>query len=160
MGIIIVFTILQTINVILQTVKTLVMARINNKHLSALINAVAYGFYVIVVQRIAHLDLAITITVTIITNVLGIYITYCIMDKMEKENLWKIEVFTKNHFRMMKFQEFLAKNGINFTENNKDIITIYSYKRENTKAIREYMVKNKAEMPDLLYNITEITKKL
>lgn len=63
-----VFFIVQSINVILSTMKSLVMIRSNNRHLSAIVNAIQYGFYAIVIKQIANLGLEITVIITIITN--------------------------------------------------------------------------------------------
>ena len=91
-----IFFTLQVINVILNTAKTLIMTRTNNPHLSAVINAITFGFYAAVVKQIAGLDLTITITITVVTNVIGVYLTYWIAGKLQKDNLWKIEIYSKN----------------------------------------------------------------
>jgi hypothetical protein len=90
-GYIIAFFICQLINVALNTIKTIVMHR-EEKISSSIINALTYGFYaIIVVMTASALPLWITIIITIITNLIGVYISMLILEKFKKDKLWKVE---------------------------------------------------------------------
>ena len=149
------FFIIQLINVILNTLKTLIMAKTDNKHASAIINAITFGFYTIVVQQVANLDLAITISVTIITNIIGVYISYGIMHKTRKDNLWKIEIVSKYPGRLDCIERYLTKYEIPFVRITDKVLNVYSYNQTDS-----ITVKSLIENYSCKYNITVIEKML
>lgn len=148
-----IFFILQLINVILNTAKALIMARTDNPHLSATINAVTFGFYTMVVKQIAELDLSITIVVVVVTNVIGVYLTYWITNKVKKDSLWKIEIVSKR--AIPDIAEEFTNNKIAFVTINEKVLTAYSYTREESTVIRKILSDKKMK-----YNVTEITRRL
>lgn len=88
---ILIFSLCSLVNVMLNTVKTIVMYR-NEKISSATINAITYGFYtVIVVLMAGEMPLYLKIIITAATNFIGVYLSMMIMDKLRKDKLWKIE---------------------------------------------------------------------
>jgi hypothetical protein len=147
---------LQVINVILNTGKTLVMSRTDNPHTAAIINAVTFGFYTAIVKQIATLDLTITIIVTMVTNVIGVYITYAIMKKLRKDNLWKVEIYCPmTQYSNANFvRQELEKAGVPCKEESPTFVTAYCYTQGQSEKTREIIKKHNAK-----YNITEITKK-
>lgn len=87
----IIFTICSLVNVMLNTVKTIVMYK-KNVLSSAFINAVTYGFYtVIVVLMAGEMPLVWKILLTAFTNFVGVAFSMMIMNKLEKDKLWKVE---------------------------------------------------------------------
>ena len=89
---IIIFTICSLINVILSTIKTIVMYK-KNILSSALVNAVTYGFYTVIVVLMAggEMPLGWKILLTALTNFIGVALSMMIMKKLEKDKLWKVE---------------------------------------------------------------------
>lgn len=89
---IIIFTICSLINVMLNTVKTIVMYK-KNILSSALVNAVTYGFYTVIVVLMAggEIPLGWKILLTALTNFIGVALSMMIMRKLEKDKLWKVE---------------------------------------------------------------------
>ena len=89
---IIIFTICSLINVMLNTVKTIVMYK-KNILSSALVNAVTYGFYTVIVVLMAggEMPLGWKILLTALTNFIGVALSMMIMKKLEKDKLWKVE---------------------------------------------------------------------
>ena len=89
---IIIFTICSLINVMLSTVKTIVMYK-KNILSSALVNAVTYGFYTVIVVLMAggEMPLGWKILLTALTNFIGVALSMMIMKKLEKDKLWKVE---------------------------------------------------------------------
>lgn len=152
----IVFFICSLINVMLSTLKTILTVKAS-KGVATIINAITYGFYAIVVKQLASLDLITTVTVTIITNIIGVYVSMWLLEKTKKDCLWKISVTTKDNTLVEKLEKFSISYVMNpvqykkqtyynidaFSENQKDSSII-----ENI--LKEYKVK---------YNITEINKK-
>ena len=89
---IIIFTICSLINVMLSTIKTIVMYK-RNILSSALVNAVTYGFYTVIVVLMAggEMPLGWKILLTALTNFIGVALSMMIMKKLEKDKLWKVE---------------------------------------------------------------------
>lgn len=93
---VILFVALQLINVVLQTLKSIITIKGTTTQ-AALMNAVAYGVYTIIVVFTAGeftgdytTDLIIKIIVTMLTNLVGVYISAWIMNKLRKDRLWEI----------------------------------------------------------------------
>jgi hypothetical protein len=57
-----------------------------------LANVISYSFYVVVVKQTADLPLEITVVATAAANALGVWLSYVILDRLQKDRLWKIEV--------------------------------------------------------------------
>lgn len=88
---IIIFSVCSLVNVMLNTAKTIIMYK-KNILSSATINALTYGFYtVIVVLMAGEMPLLWKIGLTAITNFIGVWISMLILQKLEKDKLWKVE---------------------------------------------------------------------
>jgi hypothetical protein len=94
---IILFVVLQLVNVVLQTLKSIITVKGTTTQ-SALMNALAYGVYTVIVVFTAGTftgdyltDLVIKIAVTMGTNLIGVYISAWILNKFKKDKLWKVE---------------------------------------------------------------------
>ena len=86
------FAIFNVINVIIQTIKSIVTIKCN-KYVAAVVNAVAYGLYTyIVVLTASYLDLWFKISVTAAANLVGVFVVKWAEEKKRKDKLWKIEV--------------------------------------------------------------------
>lgn len=91
MKLLIIFIVASIINVIMQTVKSVVTIKCG-KTSSAIVNAVAYGFYTwMVVLTVCDLDLWAKILITAITNFVGVWVVKYIEEKARKDKLWKVE---------------------------------------------------------------------
>lgn len=90
------FIILNVVNVILQTIKSLATVKCG-KGLAAIINAVAYGLYtVVLVYTVCDLPLLIKAGVVAICNLIGVFIVKWLEEKMRKDQLWKVEATVRN----------------------------------------------------------------
>ena len=85
------FFIISLINVILSSTKSICTVRYG-RGINILANVIAYSFYTVVVKQTAGLPLEITIVATAAANALGVWLSYIILDKVQKDRLWKIEV--------------------------------------------------------------------
>ena len=85
------FFIISLVNVILSSTKSICTVRYG-RGINVLANVVAYSFYTVVVKQTANLPLEITILSTAAANALGVWLSYVILDRVQKDRLWKIEV--------------------------------------------------------------------
>ena len=154
---IIIFTVCSLVNVILSTMKTILTVR-STKIVASVINAVTYGFYAIVVKQLASLDLTVTVIVTIATNLIGVYLSMWIMDKMKKDCLWKISVTTKDKSIIKKIENFDIEYTLSPIQYKKETyysIEIFSKNQKDSTIIKNILNEYKVK-----YNVTEITKTL
>lgn len=87
----IIFVILNIVNVIIQTSKSIVTIKCG-KVVSALVNAVAYGLYtVVIVWTMADIALWLKAVVVAVANLIGVFVVKLIEEKTEKTKLWKVE---------------------------------------------------------------------
>lgn len=154
---IIIFTVCSLVNVILSTMKTILTVR-STKVVASIINAVTYGFYAIVVKQLASLDLTVTVIVTIATNLIGVYLSMWLMDKMKKDCLWKISVTTKDKSIVKKIENFDIEYTLSPIQYKKETyysIEIFSKNQKDSTIIKNILNEYKVK-----YNVTEITKTL
>ena len=154
---IIIFTVCSLVNVILSTMKTILTVR-STKVVASVINAVTYGFYAIVVKQLASLDLTVTVIVTIATNLIGVYLSMWLMDKMKKDCLWKISVTTKDKSIVKKIENFDIEYTLSPIQYKKETyysIEIFSKNQKDSTIIKNILNEYKVK-----YNVTEITKTL
>ena len=154
---IIIFTVCSLVNVILSTMKTILTVR-STKVVASVVNAVTYGFYAIVVKQLASLDLTVTVIVTIATNLIGVYLSMWLMDKMKKDCLWKISVTTKDKSIVKKIENFDIEYTMSPIQYKKEIyysIEIFSKNQKDSTIIKNILNEYKVK-----YNVTEITKTL
>lgn len=87
----IIFIILNIVNVIIQTVKSIATIKCG-KGMAALVNAVAYGLYtVVVVYTVCDLPLWLKVLVVGVCNLIGVFFVKWGEEKARKDKLWKIE---------------------------------------------------------------------
>ena len=89
--VVIVFCICSLVNVILSTLKTLIMVNAGRGS-AIIINAICYGFYTLVVKQLGAVDYVTAVVVTILANIVGVWISYKIMDLFKKDKLWLIKI--------------------------------------------------------------------
>ena len=91
MELLIIFIALNIVNVILQTVKSLATVKCE-KVAAAVVNAVAYGLYTIVlVYTMCDLPLMWKASIVALCNFIGVYVVKLIEEKARKDKLWKVE---------------------------------------------------------------------
>ena len=149
---VIVFFICSFVNVMLSTMKSILTIK-STKNVAAIINAITYGFYAIVVKQLADLDVGVTIVVTILTNLIGVYLSMWFLDKIKKDNLWKITVTTPSE-NLKKIAKELDVENIGYTyfsvTEKKGVMDIYSEASKQSAYIREVLQKYQVK-----YCITE-----
>lgn len=90
------FVLINIINVVLQTIKSLLTTK-GNKWAAAIGNMVAYGLYtVLLVYMTCDLPLMLKVAVVGGCNFIGVFIVKFVEEKMQKDRLWKIELTISN----------------------------------------------------------------
>ena len=153
--VILVFVVCSLVNVILSTLKTLIMVNAGRGS-AIIINAVCYGFYTLVVKQLTSVDYMTAVTVTILANIVGVWLSYKIMDLFKKDKLWLITVTLKNKKALDECRVNLEKYNIGFTPIEKtNSLDIYSYNQKESA-----IIKNILGNYDYKYFIQEMAKSL
>lgn len=91
MNLLITFIILNVVNVIIQTVKSIATVKCG-KVAAAVINAIAYGLYTVVtVYMMCELSLGIKALIVALCNLVGVFVVKLVEEKSRKDKLWKVE---------------------------------------------------------------------
>lgn len=138
----VIFTVCSLVNVMLNTIKTLVMYK-KNVLSSAVINAITYGFYTIIVVLMAgEMPLGWKIGLTAITNFVGVACSMLIMKRFEKDRLWKVEA-SVNALKSESVKDLLtnAKISFNYIEGvgKYDIFNIFCENQAQSVAVKEIL---------------------
>lgn len=137
--VIIIFIICSLINVILSTLKTLIMVNAGRGS-AIIINAVCYGFYTLVVKQLTSVDYVTAVLVTIGANIVGVWISYKIMDLFTKDKLWRITATLKSKKEFDECVKALEKYNISFTPIDKtNSIDIYSYNQKESSIVKSIL---------------------
>lgn len=107
-----IFVALNIINVIIQTVKSIITIN-GSKWSASIINAVAYGIYTIVVVFMNADGLGLFWKAVIIgfTNLVGVFVVKLIEEKSRKDKLWKVEA-TIDSYLILDLHRILNEGGI------------------------------------------------
>jgi hypothetical protein len=118
MELLLIFIALNIVNVILQTVKSLATVKCG-KVAAAIVNAVAYGLYTIVlVYTMCDLPLMWKASIVALCNFIGVYVVKLIEEKARKDKLWKVEATVlRMHTNSIVQHLALAKIPHNYLEN-------------------------------------------
>ena len=146
------FVILNVLNVIIQTAKSIVTIKCG-KGVAALVNAIAYGLYTVVLVYM-NCDIPLWEKVIVVgsANLIGVYIVKFFEEKSKKDKVWKIEFSLKKGY----FNSAVEELNINDISHNSSIfdeyvtITAFANTQEETTIINNIIKKYNAK-----YFITE-----
>lgn len=91
------FFLISLVNVMLSSIKSICTVRYG-RGINVIANVIAYSFYVVVVKQTANLPLEVTVIATACANALGVWLSYVILDYLQKDKLWKIEVVVSKQY--------------------------------------------------------------
>ena len=91
------FFLISLVNVILSSTKSICTVRYG-RGVNVIANVVAYSFYNVVVKQTASLPLETTILATAVANTLGVWLSYVVLDFIQKDRLWKVEVVVSKEY--------------------------------------------------------------
>ena len=150
------FTILNILNVIIQTVKSLATVKCG-KTVAAIVNAIAYGLYtVVVVYTVCDLPLWLKVVVVGSCNLVGVFVVKLGEEKMRRDRLWKVELTVRN-YKAVDFENDLIKFNIPYNVIKLDrwtLFNIYCATQKDSAFVRDIADRYKAK-----YFVTE-TKNL
>ena len=142
------FIVLNVVNVIIQTVKSIATIKCG-KTMAAIVNAIAYGLYtVVVVYTVCDLPLWLKVVVVGVANLIGVYVVKYFEEKGRKDKLWKVEAtvyepYTESLHNDLKNAE-LPHNYIE--EIGKyTIFNVYCETQEDSRKAKEILDYHKAK---------------
>lgn len=99
MNILIIFTILTIVNVIFSTIKSLATIK-TSPAIAALVSGLYYGYYnVVLLYTVADFPLWQKVLITLLCNLVGVYIVKDGEQRARKEKLWKVELTVPTKYR-------------------------------------------------------------
>ena len=149
MNIILLFTVLQLINVVLSTIKSIVTVK-GTTFQSALMNTVYYSLYtIIVIYTVSDFgcgswDLPIKIAIVGVTDFVGVYISAFIMNKLRKDRLWEIvatvdmseSIYAPNLIEENLKDHKISYNIMETKKANEYVFHIYSKSQKESQTIK------------------------
>lgn len=136
----IIFIILNVVNVVIQTVKSIATIKCG-KWGASLVNALAYGLYtfVVIYMTIDGLSIWLKAGIIAVANLVGVYVVKVIEEKREKERLWKVEMAVPtNRIEWVKVKLTEAKIHNNYvTVGQYTMFNCYCYTKSETKTVRD-----------------------
>ena len=116
MKLLILFILLNVANVIIQTIKSIATIKCG-KVAAALVNAIAYGLYtIVIVYTNCELNLWVKVAVVGVANLIGVYIVKYFEERSRKDRLWKVEATVLrthlDHLHADLVQEGISHNYI------------------------------------------------
>lgn len=143
MTLLILFIVLNALNVVIQTVKSLCTVKCG-KTIAAIVNALAYGLYTVVLVYM-QCDLSIIAKALVVggCNLVGVYIVKVVEEKLQKEKLWKVELTIKNDYQALsELTSRLNTQNIPFnyfvTDNQEDaVFNIFCYTKVQSRKLKK-----------------------
>lgn len=137
MELLIMFILLNIVNVIVQTIKSICTIKCG-KIGASLVNAIAYGLYTIVtIYLLCDLPLMWKAIIVALCNLVGVFMVKWIEEKTRKNKLWKVEVTVKDivtkelHNRMIE----VSHSYINVGKNT--LFNFYCNTKEESEKVKE-----------------------
>ena len=135
----VIFIICNMLNVIIQTVKSIVTIK-GGKVSAALTNAIAYGFYTyIVILMVSDMSTLAKCIIVGLCNLVGVYCVKLGEEKSRKDKLWKIELAAKAENELeignALCEANVSFNGQTTATDDYTIYQIYCESREEFKKV-------------------------
>lgn len=147
------FVILNVVNVILQTIKSIATVKCG-KGVAALVNAAAYGLYtIVIVYTNCDLPLMTKAAVVAVCNLIGVWVVKWLEEKAKKDRLWKVEASVPKDM-IADIERMLLEGGLPHnclrTTGNYDIFNIFCATQRDSLMVRELL-----EAGDIKYFVSE-----
>ena len=111
------FIVLNIVNVIIQTVKSIATIKCG-KFSAAAVNAVAYGLYtIVVVYTVCDLPLWLKVTIVALCNLIGVFVVKLVEEKSRKDKIWLVKITIPVEFAE-RAKDLLKQKNIPFTYYN------------------------------------------
>lgn len=143
MNLLITYIILNIVNVILQTAKSIVTIKCG-KILASFFNALAYGLYtVVVIYMVCDLPLAFKVGVVATCNLVGVYVVKTIEEISRKQKTWKIEItipkYQKENFVKILNDLKVSYNSMEVQNTSRILFNIYSRCKAESRLVKELL---------------------
>lgn len=150
MEVLVLYLILQIVNVILATIKSIVTIK-GSKLSAALMNALSYSVnIVVVIYSVMDFSFLAKILIVAITNFIGTYLGVYITEKLRKDRLWEIKatVITVNDYinikNALKAQSHIKYNSMTLDDNQGYLFYVYTKNKQQSKIVRDILWQNNA----------------
>ena len=148
-GFLVAFVVLNIVNVIIQTIKSIATIKCGAWS-AAIINAVAYGLYTVVVVYMNADGLGLFWKAVIIglANLLGVYVVKVIEARNRKDKLWKVEATVYRGWTTMVHQALVAADiPHNYLENvgKYTLFNVYCETQADSMRAKEVLDKYEAK---------------
>ena len=143
----IIFIVLNIVNVIIQTVKSIATIKCG-KGMAALVNAIAYGLYtVVVVYTVCDLPLWLKVVVVGLCNLVGVFCVKWGEEKARKDKLWKVEATVKPcEFEAIKTYCEVADLPFSYIDIDKYILfNFYCATQKESAIVKDLLDKHNAK---------------
>lgn len=154
MKLLVIFIVLNIVNVILQTVKSICTIKCGTT-MAATANAIAYGLYtIVIIYTSCDLPLWEKVLIVALANFIGVYAVKYIENKLNKDKLWKFEITIPDLIPDDVIKSYLNTAQIRHTTliklDNKTILNCYCYSQEESAKVIEF-----AELHGLRFFVSE-----
>lgn len=155
-----VFFLINLVNVMLSTSKSILTIK-STRAIAAIMNALAYGFYAMVVKSMANFETHIVVVTVVIANLIGVYVSIYMLEKLKKDKLWKITViileenYSKIRDELINLDIGFNKYYINTKKGECIGLDIFSENQKQSLAIKNILKDYKVK-----YHVLEIAKSL
>ena len=145
----IVFIVLNVINVILQTIKSIATV-LCGKWIAAIVNAVTFGFYTIVVVFMTADGLGLFWKALIIgvANLIGVYAVKYFEEKNRKDKLWKVELTVRaerTDVLARQLEELAIPHNYIPNVGKWTVFNIYCNTQKESAFVKDLAIKHKAK---------------
>ena len=153
------FIILQIVNVILSTIKSIVLSK-GYKWGTIISNTIYFGIYTAVLKQLALIDdMFLLVVITMIANFFGTWVGFDILERIRKADLWIVKTVVKID-RIKDYKAALNEAGIKYisyqtTWDECTAVDIFSESRDESKIIKKIL-----EQFDAKYSVYVSSKKL
>ena len=153
------FIILQIVNVILSTIKSIVLSK-GYKWGTIIANTIYFGIYTAVLKQLALIDdMFLLVVITMIANFFGTWVGFDILERLRKADLWIVKTVVKID-RIKDYKAALNEAGIKYisyqtTWDECTAVDIFSESRDESKTIKKIL-----EQFDANYSVYVSSKKL
>lgn len=142
------FVILNIVNVIIQTIKSIATVQ-SGKTMAALTNAFAYGFYTVVtIYMLCDLPLMWKAGIVAACNLVGVYVVKFVEEKARKDKLWEVRATVYEPYTESLHND-LEKNDIphNYIQNvgKYTVFNIYCATQTESKQVKGLLDYHKAK---------------
>lgn len=156
---IVLFIILQVVNVILSTIKSIVLIK-GHKWATIIANTIYFGVYTAVLKQLTTIDnLWVLVVITMIANFVGTWIGIEVTEKLRKADLWIIKTVVPIE-RIKEYKAALNEANIKYisyqtTWDECTAVDIFSENRTQSKTIKAILDQFNAK-----YSVYVSSKKL